>query len=54
MTEERKVEVSVLAERLEVSQVTIRKDLDELERRGIPQEALDSLRSKGAELTLAD
>ena len=35
LTEERKVEVSVLAERLEVSQVTIRKDLDELERRGI-------------------
>lgn len=35
LTAETKVEVSVLAERLEVSQVTIRKDLDELERRGI-------------------
>lgn len=35
LTAETKVEVAVLAERLEVSQVTIRKDLDELERRGI-------------------
>lgn len=35
LTEEPKIEVSVLAEKLQVSQVTIRKDLDELERRGI-------------------
>lgn len=35
LTSENKVEVSVLAERLGVSQVTIRKDLDELERRGL-------------------
>lgn len=35
LTSENKVEVSVLAERLGVSQVTIRKDLDELEGRGL-------------------
>ncbi len=35
LTAENKLEVSVLAEQLGVSQVTIRKDLDELERRGI-------------------
>lgn len=35
LTEEHKLEVSALAEKLEVSQVTIRKDLDELEHRGI-------------------
>ena len=32
---ENKLEVSVLAEQVGVSQVTMRKDLDELERRGI-------------------
>lgn len=35
LTEEHKMEVSALAERLGVSQVTVRKDLDHLERRGI-------------------
>ncbi len=35
LTKENKVEVSLLAEKLGVSQVTIRKDLDELEQRGI-------------------
>lgn len=35
LAEEHKVDVSALAEQLQVSQVTIRKDLDELERRGI-------------------
>lgn len=35
LTAENKLEVSVLAERVGVSQVTMRKDLDELERRGI-------------------
>lgn len=30
-----KIDVSALAKKLQVSQVTIRKDLDELERRGI-------------------
>ena len=34
LTVENKLEVSVLAERIGVSQVTVRKDLDELERRG--------------------
>lgn len=35
LTKEQKIEVSVLAERLKVSQVTIRKDLDTLEHQGI-------------------
>lgn len=35
LTEENKMEVSLLAEKLFVSQVTIRKDLDELERKGV-------------------
>lgn len=35
LTDENKMEVAVLAEKLGVSQVTIRKDLDELEKRGI-------------------
>ena len=35
LTAENKLEVSLLAERVGVSQVTMRKDLDELERRGI-------------------
>lgn len=35
LTDENKIEVSVLAEKLGVSQVTIRKDLDELEEKGI-------------------
>lgn len=35
LTEETKIEVSVLADRLGVSQVTVRKDLDELEKRGL-------------------
>lgn len=35
LTAENKLEVSVLAEQVGVSQVTMRKDLDELERRGI-------------------
>ena len=35
LTEEQKIDVSALAKKLQVSQVTIRKDLDELERRGI-------------------
>lgn len=35
LTSENKLEVSILAERVGVSQVTMRKDLDELERRGI-------------------
>ncbi len=35
LTAGRKLEVSTLAERIGVSQVTMRKDLDELERRGI-------------------
>ena len=35
LTKENKMEVSLLAERLSVSQVTIRKDLDALESRGI-------------------
>lgn len=35
LTAENKLEVSALAEQLGVSQVTMRKDLDELERRGI-------------------
>lgn len=35
LTEEHKIEVSDLAERLGVSQVTVRKDLDELESQGI-------------------
>lgn len=35
LTSEHKLEVSVLAEQVGVSQVTMRKDLDELERRGI-------------------
>ncbi len=35
LTEEHKIEVSVLSEKLNVSQVTIRKDLDELEQKGI-------------------
>lgn len=35
LTSEHKIEVAVLSERLGVSQVTIRKDLDELERQGI-------------------
>lgn len=35
LTEENKIEVSLLAEKLGVSQVTIRKDLDELENQGI-------------------
>lgn len=37
LTEEGRVEVALLAQRLGVSQVTIRKDLDELEERGIIQ-----------------
>lgn len=35
LTQEGKLEVALLAEKLNVSQVTIRKDLDNLERRGI-------------------
>lgn len=35
LTEEHKIEVSLLAEKLGVSQVTVRKDLDELESQGI-------------------
>lgn len=35
LTAEKKIEVSLLAEKLGVSQVTVRKDLDELERQGI-------------------
>ena len=35
LTAENKLEVSLLAERVGVSQVTMRKDLDELERRGL-------------------
>lgn len=35
LTEEKKMEVTLLAEKLGVSQVTVRKDLDELERQGI-------------------
>ena len=35
LSEHGKMEVSVLAQKLEVSPVTVRKDLDELERRGI-------------------
>ncbi|MEG1458675.1 MAG: DeoR/GlpR family DNA-binding transcription regulator [Acetivibrio sp.] len=35
LTDENKIEVSLLAQRLQVSQVTIRKDLDVLESRGI-------------------
>ncbi len=35
LTEEKKIEVSLLAEKLGVSQVTARKDLDELESQGI-------------------
>ena len=35
LTEEQKIDVSALAKKLQVSQVTIRKDLDELERHGI-------------------
>lgn len=35
LTEENKIEVSQLAEKLGVSQVTVRKDLDELENQGI-------------------
>jgi len=35
LTEENKMEVSLLAEKLGVSQVTVRKDLDELEGKGI-------------------
>ena len=35
LTKENKMEVSLLAEKLSVSQVTIRKDLDALESRGI-------------------
>lgn len=35
LTEEHKIEVTVLSEKLGVSQVTIRKDLDELEDKGI-------------------
>ena len=35
LTEENKIEVSLLSEKLGVSQVTVRKDLDELENQGI-------------------
>lgn len=35
LTEENRIEVSLLAEKLGVSQVTVRKDLDELEQQGI-------------------
>ena len=35
LTEEKKMEVSQLAQKLGVSQVTVRKDLDELESQGI-------------------
>lgn len=35
LTKEHKIEVSTLSQRLGVSQVTVRKDLDELERRGV-------------------
>lgn len=35
LTQENKIEVSILSEKLGVSQVTIRKDLDDLESRGI-------------------
>lgn len=35
LTQENKMEVSLLAEQLKVSQVTIRKDLDDLEQKGI-------------------
>lgn len=35
LTDENKIEVSLLAEKLGVSQVTVRKDLDELENKGI-------------------
>ncbi len=35
LTQENKIEVAILSEKLGVSQVTIRKDLDELEKKGI-------------------
>ena len=35
LTEAKKIEVSSLAEKLGVSQVTVRKDLDALERQGV-------------------
>ena len=35
LTEENKIEVSLLSEKLGVSQVTVRKELDELENQGI-------------------